>query len=147
MIRSARVALKLSLLGLLAFPAVLAPGCASNSTKEPYTTINTREVINDLSSSPWERHVGSQDQFREWIAFRPDGAGRMQRSDFAPVADFTYRVDAHKLLLEYYIEIDRPGNWRTRAIPYEYRIEGDTLILKHRGNVETWKRVKTRAGG
>ncbi|MCX5660330.1 MAG: hypothetical protein NTW19_11495 [Planctomycetota bacterium] len=138
MIRTVRLSLPTMGLALL---ACLASGCVWEHDK-PSRIINTPAVIADLASTAWERHVGSQGQFREWIAFRADGSGRMQRSDFAPVADFTYRVDAHTLSLQYYIEVDLPGNWRTRTIPYEYKFVDDTLILNHRGEVETWRRVR-----
>lgn len=129
----------------LALVACLLAGCATEKAQEK-GLINTAAVIADLSSAPWGRSVGPQGQFAQSMSFRPDGTGRMQRADLAPAADFTYRVDGAKLTVQYYIEVETPGNWRTRTRVYDYRFEGDSLLLNHMGQVETWRRVRAASG-
>lgn len=127
-------------------PIVLAIACLAvagrpTPVRADDTVVNTPGVLAALKGR-WELRPEARDAFKQRLSF--DGTsccGYWQRSNETLPMNITFYIEGTELLLQYYHEPNLVNNYRMRQIRFNYKLSGETLILKRGGVTETWKRV------
>ena len=113
------------------------------SARADDAVIDTQQVILALVGE-WELAPKSDDQFKQRLNLNGGTCvcGIWLQTDKTLPTSITYYVEGNELLLQYYHEPNRVGNYRLKQLRFSYKLDGDVLTLTRDDVSDTWKRIK-----
>lgn len=108
--------------------------------------VNTQQVISGLVGE-WELQPQSNDHYQQRLKFNGGtcACGTWLQKEKTLSTSITFYVEGNELLLQYYYEPNRVGNYRLKQLRFNYKLEGDVLTLTRNGGSQTWLRINKQA--